>query len=331
MHGPQSRRALEEFATRVATRFDLPDATHALDSAAADALDAFAAEGVDGLLLKGPALARQLYTAAECRKYADVDLLVAPDDVGRARRVLEALGYKNMSAALGIDDVGGVVHEESWLRTGGSPREHILIELHLRLAGAESPPRVVWDALMAHRSYIELDGRRVPVLEREGLGLLLATHAAQHGLAYRKGLSELALGLERWHLDIWQGAAALAGKIGATDGFAAGLRLVPRGAELARVLRLPATERLDWEIRHRNLRPRGTFHLQALVEERGFAARGHVLRRALLPSRTWIVSQYAWARTGRARLALAYALHLARAPAWAFRAWRFGSRARRAA
>ena len=70
--------------------------------------------------------------------------------------------------------------------------------------------------------------------------------------------------------------------------------------------------------------------LEALAEAGGLGDRLAILRRALLPSRAWIMHEHAWARTGRLRLIAAYAWHLARAPAWAARAWRFRRRARRA-
>ena len=70
-----------------------------------------------------------------------------------------------------------------------------------------------------------------------------------------------------------------------------GLRLLARGAELAKALGLPATDQLDWEIRHAASRPRGTFHLQALADRRGLLGRAEVLRHALLPSREWIARE----------------------------------------
>lgn len=321
-----ARNALEEFAKRardIRLRTDL-------DVAAVEALDAFAAAGVDALLLKGPALARLLYTAGEHRGYSDVDLLVAPGDLPAARRALANLGYTNASEPLGIDDVGGVVHAEAWVARGHSARDGIVIDLHWRMAGSEAPAHVAWDALRARRVFIDIDGRRTPVLDPVGLAMHVATHAAQHGTLHPQGLKDLALGLERWPERVWREAAALAQEIHAAARFAAGLRSVPAGAALARELELPATDQLQWSVIHAADRPRGTFHLQALAEARGLFARAEVLRRSLLPPRKWIVWQHPWARRGGVRLVAAYGLHLMRAPAWSARAWRFRRRARRA-
>ena len=112
--------------------------------------------------------------------------------------------------------------------------------------------------------------------------------------------------------------------------FAAGLRLVPTGAQLARELELPATDELLWTLRHRDARPRGTFHLRAFTEATSRSERIEVLRRALLPTRRWIVLRYPWASGGPLPLIGAYGVHIARAPGLAARAWWFQRRARRA-
>ena len=329
----QALRELEEFAQRVAVRGEPLERTRQLEAAAAEVCRAFGAARIGFLLLKGPALARLLYTEAEVRLYSDIDLLVAPPDLERARVVLAGLGYgSNGGDALGIRDVAGVMHAESWVITGPELTDYQLIDLHSWLAGAKAPAEEVWDRLVERRTEVELRGESVPVLNEEGLAMHLALHAAQHGPSNPRGLDELALGLERWPLDVWERAATLAAEIGAVEAFAAGLRLVPEGAELAGDFGLAATDRLDWEIRHAAARPRGTFHLQALLEKRGPLERARVLRHALLPSRAWITSRYHWAHdAGTPTLIAAYGVHLVSAPAWALRAWRFRRRAARGA
>jgi len=324
------RQRLDEFVRRVAVRADPVRRTDELDAAATDVFGAFTAARVDALLLKGPALAALLYTEAEARRYSDIDVLGAPRDLSRARATLAKLGYVKGGEALGIRDVGGVAHSETWVAAGADATHPLPIELHLWLPGSRAPAPAAWDRLAAHRTEIELCGRRVPVLDEEGLAMHLALHAAQHGSAYVRGQRELGLALERWPFPVWEGAAGLAAEIDAVDAFAAGLRLVPAGAELAKALGLPATDRLDWEVRHADTRPRGTFHLQALADGRGLLGRAEVVRHALLPSREWIAREHPWARRGGATLVLGYAAHLIGAPAWAVRAWRFRRHSRRA-
>jgi hypothetical protein len=158
----------------------------------------------------------------------------------------------------------------------------------------------------------------------------LATHAAQHGPAAVKHVYELELALASWPPDVWEPAAALAVEIGATEPFAAGLRMCRHGTAMAARLGLAPTSGLDWEIRHRGERPRGTFHVQALAEARSAGDRLNVLRRSLFPRRAWIVLHHPWARRGGFRVLAAYGMHLVTAPVWAARAWKFRRRARRA-
>lgn len=320
------RRALDEFVRRVRGLGGRSE----LEAAALELAEEFESAGVDYLLLKGPALARMLYTAGEHRGYKDIDFLLPPDQVAAGRRILSRLGYLNASEARGIVDVADVVHGEIWVR----PNQRIgplMVDLHRFLAGAEAPAPLVWSALAGRRVWMDFGGRRAAVLDREGLALHLATHASQHGPDDLQALGDLTRGLERLPAPAWHGAAELAREVQAQAAFAAGLRLVPAGAALAQELGLPESGRLDWEIRHRDIRPRGTFHVLAFGEARGISARLTVLRRALFPTREWLQYEHPWARRGRARLTAARALHLLRAPVWAAAALRFRWRGRRAA
>jgi hypothetical protein len=132
-------------------------------------------------------------------------------------------------------------------------------------------------------------------------------------------MGDLARGVERWPRSVWREAVRLAAEVEGTQTMAAGLRLLPAGAELAQDLALPPTDQLTWEILHRDARPRGTFHLRAWTEARGIRQRARVLRRALLPTADWIKWECPWAAQGRVRLILAYGGHLLRAPVWAAR------------
>jgi hypothetical protein len=205
-----------------------------------------------------------------------------------------------------------------------------MVDLHRWLPGSSASPAAAWEVLVARRVSIDVGGRRAGVLDRVGQAMHLAIHAAQHGPAFTRHMEELALALARWPTEVWDSAAQLAQEIGATPAFAAGLRLLPQGVEEATRLGLPATAELDWTIRHRATRPRGTFHVQALADAAGADERFRILRRALLPERDWLVAERSWAGGSRLLLLAARLVHLARAPAWAARAWWFRRRARRA-
>lgn len=290
-------------------------------------LDALERAGVRTLLLKGPALVRLLYEEAEQRGYSDIDILVPASELASARETLIGLGYKNSRELLGIEDVAGIQHSEVWARRSGSGP--LWIDLHWRLSGCDAPGDIVWEALASECFSIQLEGHPTAVPAPPGLAFHLAVHAAQHGPRDTKALGDLARGIERWPLDIWGAAAHIAREVEAIPAFAAGLRLLASGKVIATRLNLPATPVLDWEIAHREHRPRGAFHLQALARARGPRQLVAVVGHAIMPARAWIIWEFPWAARSRLLLVVAYLRHNLRAPSWGWRAWRYRRRARR--
>jgi hypothetical protein len=58
-------------------------------------LDTFGRENISSLVLKGPALAWTVYPDPATRPFADIDLLVRPDQYMKARNILNQLGYRS--------------------------------------------------------------------------------------------------------------------------------------------------------------------------------------------------------------------------------------------
>ena len=330
-HGESERAAvardrLESFVAGIPPRGIGGSA--ALERFAAEIFDAFSEARIDALLLKGAALARLLYGPDERRGYVDVDVLVRPDHAKAVAGVLTDLGYRNTTQLHGIDYVEGAVPSDTWTPPpDGAPYD---VDVHRWLPGAQAPPDTAWDALWSRRTSIELDGRQIPVLAREGLALHLALHAAQHGPDFVKGLVELRRALDRWPPEVWRDAVTLAAEVDALPRFAAGLRLVPSGRELVASLHLPVANAVEWEIGHRAERPRGTFHVEAFGKAESTRERLGLVRRSLFPSRRWLEVEHHWVARSPLHLALGYAVHLAQTPAWALRALSFRRRARRA-
>lgn len=307
----------------LATRAESTRGLDASRAAAVQLAERLEQTGVDWLLLKGAALAQLLYDPGEHRGYLDIDVLVAPASLALVRRTLADLGYENRSEQTGIDNVLGAVHAEVWMRSGDA-----VVDLHWQLPGCGADPQTTWDVLYAGRTAIELGGRSIAVPGRKGLAMHLAMHAAAHGPSGGMALGDLSRGLERWPLDLWAAAARLAVTLDAAPTFAAGLRLLPRGADMARALGLEPTPRMSWTILHADLRPRGTFHLRALMTAGNPRAYASILRRSLLPRSVWIAREFPWARRGRLAMTVGYAAHLLRAPLWALRAARYAHLAR---
>jgi Uncharacterised nucleotidyltransferase len=317
---------LVEFAQRARSVARRPS----LDAAAAEALDALRNAGVEALLLKGVALARLLYRENEHRGSYDIDLLVAPEDFELAGQTLTDLGYVDFVKTSGLEPFAADPHAVLWTRSSG-PLGPAAIDLHWRLPGCGADPQVVWDELRLRQTAIEVGGVRAAVPNRAGLALHAALHAAQHGPQDAKAIGDLVRAIDRWPVGVWEQAAVLAKQAEATETLSAGLRLLPTGSSLADQLQLPSAEALLQAIADRESRPRGVFHLHALVDSGGFRERARVLRLSLVPPRWWIVREHPLARRGRPGLLAGYAVHIACAPVWAVRAWRFWRRDRREA
>src|SRR5205085_9950710 len=201
---------------------------------------AFDERGVRYLLLKGPAFAQWLYDDPGARLYADIDLLIEPRCLPSARRTVVDLGFERWLG--GLNSHERTNHHEHWIGAGRLPA---IVELHHTLALAEAPPSLMWDRLSAGAGTIELAGATVTVPSEMGCTLIVALHAAQHGVGDAKHMEDLRRACERVDIETWRAAAALAHELGAGDWFAAGLRLDRAGRKLADRLGLSAeTSRL---------------------------------------------------------------------------------------
>ena len=94
-------------------------------------LAAFAEAGMTALLLKGSALAYDLYAAPAARARGDSDVLVAAADLAWARRILGQLGFARDLELAVADDLA---LQEVWSAPDGATWHHI--DLHWQLLNA---------------------------------------------------------------------------------------------------------------------------------------------------------------------------------------------------
>jgi hypothetical protein len=288
-----------------------------LDAALVDAMDRFAHDGVGALALKGSALAQWLYATGAPRSYVDCDLLVDPAHLERAEQALEALGYDR-----DFDDrempSWWREHAGEWVRRSDA----VTIDLHRTLPGVRVEHERAWLLLAANRGTVKILEREVPALNLPGRALHVALHAAQHGEGWSKPLHDLTRAIEQADAAIWRRAAELAAGLDATEAFAAGLRLIPAGAELADRLGLSKTNSVDTRLKAASAPP------EALTLERlaraGPAAKAAITWRKLFPPPEYVRKWEPRGTDTRRGLARAYL----RRPVWvlqrlpdAFRAW----------
>ncbi|MFP4600463.1 MAG: nucleotidyltransferase family protein [Persicimonas sp.] len=141
------------------------------------------------VVLKGEPLARLLFGDALMRNTTDMDLLITPDRVGEAVRVLEPLGYLPMHDARAKPwtyNQLALIH-----RQYGT-----VVELHWRIAFPHlpSPPA---KQLLAETTPVAVDSNTYRTLRPELLFLHLCYHFHQHR-GFLKGLLDITGWLDRF-------------------------------------------------------------------------------------------------------------------------------------
>jgi hypothetical protein len=290
----------------------------AVDAVTAEVTSALRRADIRSILLRGPALARLLYEDA-LRAYSDVDLFVAPDAVATAEGVLAEIGFEPSPNVVHLRPR----HASTWRRP-----DRVNVDLHHTLVGVGQPSSHVWDALSAQTESLSVGGVTVEVLNPAASAMLVALHAAQHGVEVQRPMRDLERALARLPDEAWDTAASLARTLDATAAFATGLRLLPLGEHVAARLGLPQERSAEIALRARTPPPvsRG---IMRLGKTRGVRAKAVLVARELVPETVFMRRQSTLARRGRLGLAAAYLYR----PLWlvwhlvpAVRAWRRAQR-----
>lgn len=270
-----------------------------LDRAAATVVQRLRTEGIDAILLKGAAIAAWLYDG-QVRPYLDVDLLVSPAQFDQATQVLGELGYAHWLEGADLSELGP--KERELIGPDG-----VCIDLHLGFVGIPGPPQRCWDILTKRTvSFLLAGAVQVRVLDIPARALHLALHLAQNGPVDAKALADLERGLAQIEREHWRAAAALAEDLGATEAFAAGLRLVPAGRVLAEELSLPHRVTVELVLRTRSA-PQQAIFFERLRETHGARRKIALVWRKLFPTATYLRATTPLARRGRAGLLAAWA------------------------
>jgi hypothetical protein len=279
-----------------------------IDAATGEVLRAFEAVRLRAVLLKGPALAAW-YAAEPTRSYLDCDLWVAPADVAPAGDVLTRLGFERV-----VDDRGLPAwwrdHADDWRRD----LDGVAVDLHRRLQGLGVDHETAWQTLWSRTETLTVAGHPARVLGPPASALYVTLHAAHHGEAWGKALSHLERALQAVGDSTWREAASLAERLGATDPFATGLRLVPQGTELAARLSLPDTRSVEVALRA-STPPPIALGFEQLARAAGPTERLEIIARKAVPPPGFIRHWWPAATRNRRMLALGYLYR----PVWLLR------------
>jgi hypothetical protein len=296
-----------------------------VDQVTAAVMTRFEAHGVASILLKGPGFEALLYEAALSRFYRDTDLLVEVRDRARAEQLLVDSGFERIDR-----EEPGLGPAPKYARTFRRAHDGAIVDLHWRLSGAAVGPGQVWSTLSGHVTTLEVGGQPVSVLDAAASAMLVALHSAHHGTGRPKTLTDVEQAVARLDRSTWEQARSLAAALGASEPFAAGLRLTSAGDALADGLGLarPASAAMWLKT---NPRTYGAWALDQVLQNDTISGRLVALGRVVWPSPAVMRTFFPVAQRGRPGLMLAYLLRPARLAVHAGPALRDLARARLAA
>ncbi len=221
-------------------------------------LAAFRQADLPAISLKGPCLAERLYGHSALRPCFDLDLLVRPSDLARARGVLSDIGFEPYGSA---DD-----YHSRWLRHA------TILELHQDL---ENPHAFLIDMdALWERSHMSLfQGEPIQLLGPSDELLYLCLHAVRHRFERLRLVLDLAFAFRRiplppgrvpgWDDPVFNNTLALgslmAARLDSGIPMPQGLRMRPRDRKRLELLAdriwhelmLQPAPVLDWSSQHR--------------------------------------------------------------------------------
>lgn len=166
-------------------------------------LSLFESHGIAAIAYKGPALAAQLYGNVALRHAGDLDVVVRPDDVLRARELLIGLGYRSRHSPspARLAFMLRSRYSEVFDRQTGQT-----VELHRAFTDGDVPFPIDVDNLVRYQRRIALGGGTVGTLDDSELLLVLCVHGAKHYWNRLEWVCAIAQLLERSSRIHWPSA-----------------------------------------------------------------------------------------------------------------------------
>jgi hypothetical protein len=266
-----------------------------IDRVTVDVFRALEADGIPAIILKGPAIANWLYRADEVRSYGDSDLMIPHHEWEHAGRVLTGLGFQNFLASMAHPRMESYA-SDPWFREGED------IDLHSTLYGIGLHPDRVWDVMSGETARMMIAGAELPVLNEPARAMHVALHAAQHQDG--KAILDLTKALDQLSEETWRQASNVAAQLDALPAFVAGLRVDPRGLEIAKRMGLAQIRSTHTDLRAGQVPLAES--LNELLETPGAAAKLRIARAELLPNLRFMRWWSPLARRGPVGIAAAY-------------------------
>ena len=141
-------------------------------------LGLFADHEVQAVPYKGPALALQLYGNVALRQFSDLDILVHPRDVLRARDLLLAQGYSQLPPL--TDGQQAVLLRTQCNLPFTRDRNRMIVELHWTVSAPAFARPFETDDFWSRLLEAKLDSVAIKVPANEDLLLALCIHGSKH-------------------------------------------------------------------------------------------------------------------------------------------------------
>jgi hypothetical protein len=152
-------------------------------------LQKFNQEDIPALAYKGPTLAAALYGSLALRPFGDLDILIHPEDLVRAKGVLIAVGYDTLAADDRLEAYNiWSDSERDFVRQDGQA----VLDLHWKITPEFFPTGLNMESLWARRQSVTLLGTSVDVMSSEDLLLALCAHGAKECWSKLKWVADVA-------------------------------------------------------------------------------------------------------------------------------------------
>lgn len=260
-------------------------------------------QGIESVLLKGPVLARLLYSQEEPRGYVDIDLLVPPFEVEAALRLLAGQGYGDILAS----EIERAPHARTLRRTVPDGTGAVDVDLHTSFHGVGVDPKEFWRAIRGEAETLAISDSEVAVPSTRAVALLVGLHATAGGAARAKPLADLDRALGRLPDSLWGEAFGLAVQLRAEAWFLAGLDLSAEGRALVARCGFSGARSATALLSSRGSPPTA-LGIQRLFETGGWRNRWRLLARELIPTAEFMRMSSPLAKRGLFGLLSAYAL-----------------------
>jgi len=167
--------------------------------------------GIEALPYKGPALAELLYGDVTQRQFGDLDILIHPAHVVRAKAALSDLEYQLAISLSGMQ-------EQAYIRSGyeysfDGPRGRNLLEVQWRILPRFYSIDFEVADFFEGADTVGLGGHTFRTLSAHDLVLVLCAHAAKHAWVRLSWLCDIAQLAKSEQLD-WHAIQAEAGRLG---------------------------------------------------------------------------------------------------------------------